>query len=203
MDNGEILGCNRYDVNQVGWAIHFWFLKENHFVRLDPLTRPVNNPINIFLINPRIILYYVLFIKYLCISKILLVSIELKSTEKNFTASPNPVFLILLIVKPFEILPKQSVYLCLGNTAFCFRVPCFKLTYFSSINKEEAIVSIDVIQILGCVKLIACIASAANAVSSNPCVGPTPRIKVSFSFLSICNDDIVFITTDFPSSWLE
>ena len=30
-----------------------------HFVRLDPITRPVNNPINIFLINPNIFLSYV------------------------------------------------------------------------------------------------------------------------------------------------
>ena len=44
---------------------------------------PVNNPINIFLINPNIILYHVPFIKYLWISKILLVSIGLKSTEKT------------------------------------------------------------------------------------------------------------------------
>ena len=49
---------------------------------LYALTMLVNNPINIFLINPKIILYYVLFVKYLRISKISLVSIELKSTEK-------------------------------------------------------------------------------------------------------------------------
>ena len=53
-----------------------------HFVWLDALTMPVNNPINIFLINPNIILYHVPFIKYLWISEISLVSIGLKSTEK-------------------------------------------------------------------------------------------------------------------------
>ena len=47
---------------------------------------------NIFLINPNIILYYIIFIKNLWISKISLVSIGLKSTEKNFTTSFNPVF---------------------------------------------------------------------------------------------------------------
>ena len=35
--------------------------------------------------NPNTVLYHVLFIKYLWISKIPLVSIGLKSTEKNFT----------------------------------------------------------------------------------------------------------------------
>ena len=50
---------------------------------------PVNNPIN----NPNIILYHVLFIKYLWIPKILLVPIGIKSTEKKFTTPLfNPVF---------------------------------------------------------------------------------------------------------------
>ena len=48
------------------------------------MTRPVNNPINIFLINPQKSLCYVFFIKYLWISKTSLVSIRLKSTEKKF-----------------------------------------------------------------------------------------------------------------------
>ena len=72
------------------------------------ITRPVINPINIFLINPNIISYYVLFIKYLWISARLLVSIGLKSTQKIFTNTFNPVFLILLVVESFEILPKHS-----------------------------------------------------------------------------------------------
>ena len=53
-----------------------------HFVWLDPLTRRVNSRINIF-INPNILLYHIIFIKYLWISKISLVSIGLKSTEKK------------------------------------------------------------------------------------------------------------------------
>ena len=52
----------------------------------------VNNPMNIFLINPNIILYHLPFIKYLWISKILLVLIGLKLAEKNFSISFNPVF---------------------------------------------------------------------------------------------------------------
>ena len=44
---------------------------------------PINNPIDIFLINPNIISYCVPFIKYLSISKILLVSTELEPTEKK------------------------------------------------------------------------------------------------------------------------
>ena len=78
-----------------------------HFVWLEALTMLLNNPINIFLINQNIILYHVLFIKYLWISKISL-SIGLKSTEKNFTTPFNPVFFILLIVKSFETSPKHS-----------------------------------------------------------------------------------------------
>ena len=48
--------------------------------------------------------------KCLWISKILLVSLELTSTEKKFTIPFNLVllFFILLIVKSFEILPKHS-----------------------------------------------------------------------------------------------
>ena len=79
------------------------------FLWLDPLTRPVNNPINIFKINPNIILYHVLFIKYLWVSEILLVSIVSKSTEKTFASPFYPVFFFkLLIVKSFEMLPKHS-----------------------------------------------------------------------------------------------
>ena len=69
---------------------------------------PVNNPINIFLINSNIILHHVPFIKSLWISKISLASIALKLTEKKITIPFNPVFLILLIEKPFEVLFKHS-----------------------------------------------------------------------------------------------
>ena len=54
-------------------------------------------------------LFHLLFIKYLWMSVTSLVSTELKSTEKNFTISFNSGFPILLIVKSFETLPKQSV----------------------------------------------------------------------------------------------
>ena len=74
---------------------HFWLLNEIHFVWLDPLTRPVNNPINILLINTNVILYHVAFIKYLWVSKIPLVSIGLKLTEKNFGTHFNPAFYII------------------------------------------------------------------------------------------------------------
>ena len=57
-----------------------------HFVWLDPLTRPVSNPINILLINPNIILYHVLFIKYLRISKISLTSVGLNQEEKLYNS---------------------------------------------------------------------------------------------------------------------
>ena len=61
-----------------------------------------------FVSNSDIILYHVLFIKNLWISKLSLVSIGLKSTEKKFTTPSNPVFVILLIAKSFETLPNHS-----------------------------------------------------------------------------------------------
>ena len=39
--------------------------------------------------------------------------------------------------------------------------------------------------LLGFVKLIRYIASAVNMISSNPCVGLSPRIKISFPLLPI------------------
>ena len=45
---------------RVGWVIRFWLLNKTLFVWLDPLTRPVNNAINIFLTKSNIILYHVL-----------------------------------------------------------------------------------------------------------------------------------------------
>ena len=70
---------------------------------LDALAMSVNNLINIFLINSNIILYHVPFINYLRISKILLVSIRLRSTEKNLQFLLI-LFFSLLILKSFEIL---------------------------------------------------------------------------------------------------
>ena len=92
MDGSEILDCSLgCKLIRVGWIVHFWIFNKTHFVWLDPLFRPVNDPISIFLIKPN--LYHVLFIKYLLISKILLILIGLKSTEKKFTTAFNPVFL--------------------------------------------------------------------------------------------------------------
>ena len=68
---------------------------------LDALAMPVNNLVNIFLINSNIILYHVPFINYLRISKILIVSIRLKSTEKKFTVPFNPVFFHIINSKIF------------------------------------------------------------------------------------------------------
>ena len=68
----------------------------------------LDNPINIFLINPNIILYHLLFVKYLWISNISLLSIGLKSTEKNFTTPFNTAFFKSSIVTSFETLPKRN-----------------------------------------------------------------------------------------------
>ena len=48
-----------YKLIRIGCVIHFLLVKDTHLVWLDVLTRSVNNLINIFLINPIIILYHV------------------------------------------------------------------------------------------------------------------------------------------------
>ena len=63
---------------------------------------PVNNPINIFLINSNIAVNHVPFIKYLWISKIRQYLKTLQFLLIVFF------FFKLLIVKSFEILPKHS-----------------------------------------------------------------------------------------------
>ena len=53
----------------------------------------------------------------------------------------------------------------------------------------------------GCVKLIGHFAFAVNVVSSNPCVVPSPRIKISFPLLSIYTYELISvpkIMTFFP-----
>ena len=85
-----------------------WLFNDTHFLWLEALITLVNNLISNYLINPGIILHHVFFIKYLWISKTLLVSIASQSMEKTFTTPFNPIFFILLILKSFEILPKHN-----------------------------------------------------------------------------------------------
>ena len=50
-------------------------------------------------------------------------------------------------------------------------------------------------------KLIGYFGSAVNVVSSNPCVGTSPRIKIYFSLSLICTDELISaakIMTFFP-----
>ena len=49
----------------------------------------------------------------------------------------------------------------------------------------------NAILFLGCVKLIGYLASAVNVVSSNLCVGPSLRIKISVFLLSIFTDQLI------------
>ena len=42
-------------------------------------------------------------------------------------------------------------------------------------------------------KLIGCIASPVNVVSSNHCVGRLPSIKISLFLLSICTDEVISV----------
>ena len=72
-----------------------------NFVGLDPMTSPVDNAINIFLVSRNIVLYYVFFIKSLCISKNSLLSVGLKSTEKKFKRPFNLTFFHIISCKIF------------------------------------------------------------------------------------------------------
>ena len=42
---------------------------------------------------------------------------------------------------------------------------------------------------LDSVKLIEHLFSAVSVVSTNPCVGPSPKIKISFFLLSLCTEN--------------
>ena len=84
-------------------------LEANDYPKL-PIVEMFNNPIKIFLKVQALLLSDIYFIKYLWISKILLVSIALQKTEKIFILLFNHVFFILLSVKSFEILPRYNRY---------------------------------------------------------------------------------------------
>ena len=141
-------------LKMVGWILHFSLLHKTCFVWLDPLTRPVISPINIFLIKLNITLYHVIFIKYLWTSKKSLVSIGLNRTEKNFTTPFNPVFSYYYIFfhMSFEILPNLNTV-----DILFFWVFCFEFTYFCSINKlllSPLYCRLNINLFPGCVKLI-------------------------------------------------
>ena len=122
---------------------------------------------NIFLINSNIVLYCGPFIKYIWISKILLVSIGLKSTEKKSYIINYKI--VLHITTVYNLLFKSLLFL---TDKFC----------------EETVASITVMTnlLFGYVKLIGYILSPVNVESSNPCVAPSPRIKILLFLLSIC-----------------
>ena len=92
---------------------------------------------------------------------------RIKINRKKFYNSFNAVFFILLIVKCFE--------------TFDF--------FYSNCCTFVALINTNLFP--DCAKLIGCFPSAANVVSSNSCVGPSPRIKISFLLLSTCTDELI------------
>ena len=128
----------------------------------------------------------------------MLVSTGLKSTEKNFTIPFNPVFFILLIVKSFIILPKHSAQSFISEV---FILNWYTFVELTNINCCFHY-SLDFTNLFpDCVKLIGYFASAVNMVSFNPCVDPSPRIKISFNLFSTCTDEVISTTkimTFFP-----
>ena len=108
-------------------------------------------------------------------------------------------FFILLIVKSFEILPKHSAYYFISGS--------FDLSWyiFVALTNKKLLIPLQcrlsANLLFGSVKLIRYIGSAFNVVSSNPCIGPSGRIKISFPLLSICTDGLISgpkIMTLFP-----
>ena len=136
-----------------------------HFGWLEGLAILVNNPINYFLINPNIILYHVFFIKYVRISIILLVSKVVWSTENSYTHPFNPIFFMLLA--PPEIFPKRKGYFLIWESV------ALNWYIFAVLTNKK------------------CLAPAVNVVSSDYCVEPIPRMKISFLLLSICTDELM------------
>ena len=71
-----------------------------------------------------------------------------------------------------------------------FRVICFELIDFYSINKQKNCCFPCGIVFFGSLKLIEYLASAFIVVSLNLSVRPLPRIRISF-LLSICTEDLL------------
>ena len=149
------------------------------------------NLVNVFLIKPKIHLYYVIFIKYLWVSKISLVSTELKSTEKSC-------FFILLIVKSFEILRKRRALLFISES---FALNCYILNISANKKLLLSLYCRLTSRFPDFLKLIKYFASVLNVVSSNTCVRPSPIMKIYFTLLPICRDEFISapkIMTSFP-----
>ena len=74
---------------------------------------------------------------------------------------------------------------------------CFELMYFCSINELKTVASIAMHLkqnfLFDFENWIKYWVSAVNIVLSDPCVGPKPKIKVSFFLLSICTDELISV----------
>ena len=116
------------------------------------------------------------FIEYLWISIILIVSIYCNQQKIRRHIHLILTFFMLLVVNFFETLPKHKA---------CF----FILFYIAALTNEKLLLPLywrlKQIFIRGLEKLIEYSISAVNVVSSNPCVGPITRIKISLFLLSI------------------
>ena len=95
---------------------------------------------------------------------------------------------MLLTAKPFETFPKHNIY------GFMSEIFALNWYIFGHLQKklllplkcrlkQKCLFSLE--------KLIEYSTSAVIVVSSNPCVGPLPRTKISFFLLSICTDRLM------------
>ena len=117
----------------------------------------------------------------------MLVSIGLKSAEKKFTMSFNPVFFSQYFISECFAL-NWYIFVVLTNKKQLVPLLC---RLYLIVLLIYLIALFDVNLLFDCVKLIEYIASGFNIISSNPCVGPSPKINISLFLLSIWTDELI------------
>ena len=106
--------------------------------------------------------------------------------------------------KSCQISPKHKGYF------FYFTIFCFELIYFAALTNKKLLLPLKCglkqIFSLDIVKFIEYLASAVIVVLSDPCIGLSPRTKISFLLLSIRTDELLStpkIITFFAKSKFE
>ena len=104
-----------------------------------------------------------------------------------YTHPFNPVFYMLIAEKSPEIFPKHK------GCFFNFRIFSFELIHFYTLRNKITFASIICRLkqnfLFDLEKLIEYWVSVVNVVSSYPCVGPLPRVKISFPLSSVWSNE--------------
>ena len=115
---------------------------------------------------------------------------RIKTNRRSFTTLFNHAFFFQNINCKFfwNITKTQCIIIY-------FKVFCFEFRYFLALTNEKLLLPLyfrlNTNILFGCVKLMQYIASTNNAVSSIPCVCPSPRIKTSVFLLWICTGELI------------